>query len=93
MVTEAIAERSGMIASRYRVADGRFVLNERDLGRIRFTVDEMLNGLQGVEQIDSVEAQTLIRKNGYKMGKEASDGSPSDTVATSVDAEGTEAES
>lgn len=69
LVSEAIAQRSGMIESRYRIADGRFVLNDRDLARVRFTTDEYISGLQGVERVDASYARTLIAQNGFKMGK------------------------
>lgn len=68
LVTREIAERSGLIATRYRIADGRFVLNDRDLARVRFTTDEYISGLQGVEKVTAQEAETLIAQNNYTMG-------------------------
>lgn len=68
LVTEDIALRSGLINSRYRVADGRFILNRKDLARIRMTSDEMINGFQGVERISHDEALLLIGKNKHTMG-------------------------
>lgn len=68
LVSATIAERSGLIASRYRIADGRYVLNDRDLARVRLTADEYINGLQGVSKVTSAEAQTLIAANNYQMG-------------------------
>ena len=50
LVTKEIAIRSGLVDSRYRIADGRFVLNNRDLSRVRFEPDEYINGLEGVEK-------------------------------------------
>ena len=67
-VTRDIALRSGLIQSRYRIADGRFVLDNKDLSRVRFTTDEYISGLQGVEKTDEQTAQTLIAQNGYQMG-------------------------
>ena len=68
IVTKDIAQRSGMIASRYRTADGRFILNERDLARVRLTPEEFVSGLAGVEMISAEVAKTLIRQGGFQMG-------------------------
>lgn len=68
LVTREIAERSGLITSRYRVADGRYVLDNKDLSRVRFTTDEYISGLEGVEKVDPSVADTLIAENGFKMG-------------------------
>lgn len=70
LVTKEIAIRSGLIQSRYRVADGRFVLNNRDLSRVRFSPDEYINGLEGVEKVSSEYAKTLIRQNNFRIGAE-----------------------
>lgn len=71
IVTKDIAQRSGMIASRYRTEDGRFILNERDLARVRLTPEEYVSGLAGVEMITTEVAKTLIRQNNYQMGENA----------------------
>lgn len=70
LVTKDIAIRSGLIESRYRIADGRFVLDNKDLSRVRFTPDEYISGLAGVEKVSEEEAETLIAQNGYQMGDE-----------------------
>lgn len=70
LVTRDIAIRSGLIESRYRIADGRFVLDNKDLSRVRFTPDEYISGLAGVEKVSEEEAETLIAQNGYQMGEE-----------------------
>lgn len=70
LVTKDIAVRSGLIATRYRIADGRFVLDNKDLSRVRFTTDEYISGLQGVTKVSEEEAKTLIAENGYQMGEE-----------------------
>lgn len=67
-----IAERSGMIASRYRTKDGRFILNNRDLSRIRLTADEYVTGLAGVEIVSESEADRLINEGDYRLGTEDS---------------------
>lgn len=76
LVTEEIAIRSGMVDSRYRIADGRFVLNNRDLNRVRFRADEYINGLAGVEKVSDEEARTLIARNGYRLGRDNSKAQP-----------------
>ena len=70
LVTQEIAQRSGVIESRYRIKDGRFVLDNKDLSYIRFTPDEYIEGLKGVEKVSKNEAMLLIEENGYKMGIE-----------------------
>ena len=70
LVTKDIAIRSGLIESRYRIADGRFVLDNKDLSRVRFTPDEYISGLAGVEKVSEEEAKTLIAQNGYQMGED-----------------------
>jgi hypothetical protein len=75
LVTRDIAIRSGLVDVRYRTHDGRFILDNKDLSRVRFTTDEYVSGLAGVEKITESEAQTLIAKGGYKKGLMA-DSSP-----------------
>ena len=73
-VTEDIAIRSGIIAERYRTADNEhWILDNKDLSRVRFTADEYINGLSGVEKITENEAKTLIALGGYKFGYEGLD--------------------
>ena len=67
-VTRDIAIRSGLKDQRYRISDGRYVLDNKDLSRVRFTVDEYVSGLQGVEKTDETTAQRRIAENGYRMG-------------------------
>lgn len=68
LVTKEIAMRSGVINSRYRVADGRFILSNKDLALVRLTSDEYVNGLQGVELISEAESQRLIAENHFQRG-------------------------
>jgi hypothetical protein len=70
LATKEIAIRSGLVDSRYRIADGRFVLNDRDLSRVRFEPDEYINGLKGVEKVTPERAKTLIRQNNFAIGLE-----------------------
>ena len=73
-VTEDIAIRRGLIAERYRTADNEhWILDNKDLSRVRFTADEYINGLSGVEKITENEAETLIALGGYKFGYEGLD--------------------
>lgn len=68
MVIRDVALRTGEIQYKYRTADGRFIVDARTLSRIRFTSEEIINGLQGIEKITHEEAETLIAKNNYQMG-------------------------
>ena len=68
-VTENIAIRSGVIDSRYRIRDGRFVLDNKDLARIRFTTEEYVNGLEGVEMVTEERAKEEIYLNNNQMGR------------------------
>lgn len=72
-VIEDIAIRSGLILERYRTVDMHWILDNKDLGRVRFTPDEYIDGLKGVEKISGERADTLIAENGYKMGYEGLD--------------------
>lgn len=78
LVTTDIAKRSGLIDVRYRVADGRFVLDNKDLERVRFTASEYVSGLAGVEEIPFAQARQLIRENGFVMGMSDSQTLPDD---------------
>lgn len=68
LVTREVALRTGDIQYKYRTEDGRFIVDARTLSRIRFTSEEIINGLQGIEKITHEEAETLIAKNNYQMG-------------------------
>ena len=71
LATASIAERTGLITSRYRVRDGRFVLSYMDMKNIRFTPEELISGIgQYIQEVDEDEAMRLIIENGYKIGKE-----------------------
>lgn len=68
VVTRDVALRTGDIKYKYRTEDGRFIVDNRTLSKIKFTSDEIINGLKGVEKITEEEAKELIAKGGYKMG-------------------------
>ena len=59
-----------MVNERYRIKDGRYVLNNKDLSRIRLTTDEYISGLQGVEKVENHIAKSLIEQNGNQLGIE-----------------------
>lgn len=69
LVSESIARRSGAIASKYRTKDNKFILDNKDLARIRLTSEEYVNGLSGVEMITLEQAKELIAENRYTMGE------------------------
>lgn len=73
LATRDIAQRSGVLNERYRIADGRYVLDNKDLGRIRLTSEEYVTGLAGVERISRDKAYALITANGNQMGQAAAD--------------------
>lgn len=72
LVERDVAVRSGLLNSRYRTLDGRYVLDSKDLSRIRLRSDEFENGLSGIERISPEDAKTLIAKGGFKVGDETS---------------------
>ena len=82
LVTRDIALRSGFISTRHRTKDGYFILNDRDLSCVRFTVDEYVNGLSGVKKISKAEVKKLIRENNYAIGDITEE---TETVATESD--------
>lgn len=71
LVPEEIARRCDCIKDRYRTQDGRYIVWNKDLAKIRLKSDEYLTGLQGIEKIEKSEAEALIRQNGYAMGAPA----------------------
>ena len=72
-VTEDIAIRSGLIEVRYRTDDVHWILDNKDLSRIRFSIEEYISGLKGIERIDEKDVETLIARGGYKMGYDGLD--------------------
>lgn len=85
LVTHAIVQRAGLVGRRYVTKDGRCILDNKDLSRIRFTSEEYVSGLAGVEKIDEETAKRLIVENGYSMRIE-----PSAEEAVSTEAESTD---
>lgn len=68
LVIPEIAKRTGVLDSRYYIADGRYVMDNKDLSYIRFSTEEIISGLEGIERVEKSAALTLIAENGYKMG-------------------------
>lgn len=65
LVTAEILQRANLEGQRYKTKDGRYILDNKDLSRVRFTTDEYINGLSGVEKISFETAQHLIAGGGY----------------------------
>lgn len=84
LVTRDIAIRSGLVGERYHTKDGRYVLDNKDLSRVRFTTDEYINGLKGVEKITEEQAASLIAEAGY-------DRTDAGTTESAREAQGAEA--
>ena len=70
LVSKDIAKRCGVENQRYRTGDDRYIVDNKDLARVRFTVDEYVNGLQGIEKITEEEARDIIRRNQSVLGAE-----------------------
>lgn len=84
-----IAVRSGVIAHRYRTADGRFILNEDDMRHVRLLPAEYSTGIDAIPITES-EAAELIAAGGNQLGEMTN--SSGDASAADSDAVQTEAE-
>ena len=67
-VTEEVARRAGLLDQRYRTRDGRYILDNNDLGCIALTSDEYISGLHGAEAISREDAKNMIAEGGYGIG-------------------------
>lgn len=67
-VPRAIAQRAGVLGIRYRTKDGMFILDNKDLRRVRMTSEEIENGLQGIVRITPEESTRLQIENNFRMG-------------------------
>lgn len=65
LVTKEIAKRCNLIGHRYVAKDGRFILDNNDLSRMRLTTEEFINGIVGAEMISHETARELIAENGH----------------------------
>lgn len=70
LATKDIAKRCNLIGKRYMSKDGRFILDNKDLSRLRLTSTEYISGLRGIEMISHQKAQDLIAENGYNFGRD-----------------------
>lgn len=69
LVTEDIAIRCGLANDRYKTQDDKFILDNKDLSRLRLTSQEFINGVEGIEIITKQEADDLIEQGGYTIGR------------------------
>ena len=67
-VSADVAERSTLKDVRYRTKDGRFILTDKDLQRVRLLPSEFINGLDAVMLKDKNEADNLIAEGGFLLG-------------------------
>ena len=66
-VSVEVAQRAGLYGYRYMTADGRVILSEADLRRVRLTPQEYITGIDA-RLVESKEAlRLLIHDGGYKM--------------------------
>jgi len=91
-VSADVAVRAGLANERYRTADGRFVMTDKDLQRVRLTPEEIVHGLDAI-MLTKQEAEHLIAENGLKMGFEEDTAEEEPVVEQPVEVEEAEAES
>ena len=81
-VSVEVARRAGLYGRRYLTPDGRVILSESELRRVRLEPDEYVTGLDA-RLITTEEKQQLIHDGGYRMlpdggpvkdGQDAADG-------------------
>ena len=65
-----LTRRAGIIESRYRTKDGRYVITDKDLQKLSLvmTPQEFIGGIDVVE-ISEKEAKRLISEGGYHVGE------------------------
>lgn len=65
-----LTRRAGIIESRYRTKDGRYVINGNDLQKLSLvmTPEEFIGGIDVVE-ISETESKRLISEGGYHLGE------------------------
>lgn len=66
-VSADIARRCGLEGERYRIADGRYVLTDKDLQRLRLTTQEFIGGIDATLLTDE-QAGALIAQAGGQIG-------------------------
>lgn len=72
-----IVRRAGIIASRYRTKDGRFIITSDDLWKLSLVMTPMeyVTGLDIIE-VSETESKRLIAENGYQMGEDYAEPEP-----------------
>ena len=62
LASEGIARRAGVMETRYRTPQGRYVLSEKDIRQIRFqmTPEEYVNGLDA-RIVTTEEAREILK--------------------------------
>lgn len=83
-----LVRRAGIIASRYRTKDGRYVIDGDDLAKVSMVMTpyDYIHGID-VIQVSEIEAKNLIAENGYQMGEEYVPDSEPETEQEAVEAE------
>lgn len=69
-VSADVAERSTLKDVRYRTKDGRFILTDKDLQRVRLLPSEFITGIDAVMLKDKDEADKLIAAGGFLLGNQ-----------------------
>lgn len=67
-VSRSVAERSTLLPVRYRTKDGRFILSDKDLQRVRLLPGEFTSGLDVIMLPSKDEADRLIAEGGFLLG-------------------------
>ena len=79
-VSEEIAKRAGLYGLRYMTEEGRVLLSESDMRRIRLEPDEYVHGMDAIE-VTGDEAKALIAANGYrKLPDEEAQDAPEEEI-------------
>lgn len=70
-VSAEIARLSGVIGSRYRTKDGRFILSDRDLKKAisKMMPEEFIGGIDAIALTER-QSKKLIVENKYQMGEQ-----------------------
>lgn len=70
LATADIAKRCNLIGKRYMSEDGRFIIDNKDLSRLRLTSVEYVEGIKGIEKITHSKARDLVAENGFNFGRD-----------------------
>lgn len=61
LASAEIAKRAGVEGTRYKTSEGKYILSEKDLRKVNFSVDEYANGLD-VTVITEEQAKVYAKK-------------------------------